>query len=310
MAAVKRNEPKRAASSDSTYSLMEFMREFPSDAVCLEWLWRRGYSADGEHAQCPKCGVERKFHRVASRPSWSCDHCGHHLHPTANTIFHKSSTALHLWFYAIFLMSQTRCGVSAKQLERELGVTYKTAWRMANLIRNKLMEQDDEPLSGEVEMDETYYGGEPRVGDKMTRKERYERKVPVWGAVERGGRVRAAVVRHSSAPILMGQARKYVLPSSTVFTDEAGQYNALSREGYRHRRIKHSAQVYVKGTVTTNTIEGFWGLVKNGIAGTYHAVSEKWLQGYVNEYAWRYNHREDTFPMFFSLLQTAARPAS
>jgi len=127
-------------------SLMEFMRQFKDDAACLDWLWRERLSADGEHAECPKCERERRFHKLAQHPAWSCDSCGHHLHPTAGTIFHKSSTSLQLWFYAMYLMASTRCGISAKHLERELGVTYKTAWRMANLIRNQLMSQDgDEP---------------------------------------------------------------------------------------------------------------------------------------------------------------------
>src|SRR5437899_8475029 len=113
MPPVNRNQPKRAASSESTYTVMDLGRDFPDDATCLEWLWRKHFSADGEHADCPKCGTLRKFHRVASRPSFSCDTCGQHLHPTAGTIFHKSSTSLALWFKAIFLMSSTRCGVSA-----------------------------------------------------------------------------------------------------------------------------------------------------------------------------------------------------
>src|SRR5215216_2663755 len=170
MAPGKRNNPVRAESSESQYSIMEFMREFPDDAACIEWLWRNRYSEDGEHARCPKCETERVFRRYGTkqqRQSWTCIHCGHHLHPTAGTIFHKSSTSLHLWFYAMYLITSTRCGISAKQLERELGVTYKTAWRMFNLIRNQLMTQDDEPLSGEVEADETAWGGKPRQGDVL-----------------------------------------------------------------------------------------------------------------------------------------------
>src|SRR5579863_1928741 len=146
MSRVDRNNPKRSQSSESTYSIMEFMREFPDDAACLDFLWRQRFSRDGEHAQCPKCKRARKFHRVRSRPSYSCDTCGHHIHPTAGTIYHRSATSLHLWFYASYLMTSTRCAISAKQLERELGVTYKTAWRMANLIRNKLMVQDEEQI--------------------------------------------------------------------------------------------------------------------------------------------------------------------
>jgi len=137
---------------------MEFMAEFPDDDACLAHLWRTRYSPDGEHALCPKCGVERSFHKYVNgdgRQSWTCTHCGRHVHPTAGTIFHKSSTSLHLWYYALFLITSTRCGISAKQLERELGVTYKTAWRMFNVIRNSLMSQDNASvvLSGDVEMD-------------------------------------------------------------------------------------------------------------------------------------------------------------
>src|SRR4051794_38665680 len=132
MSKVDRNNPVRSSASESSYSLMEFTREFPDDAACLDFLWRQRFANDSGQMHCPKCDQTRKFHRVKSRPSYSCDHCGHHIHPTAGTIFHKSATSLHLWFYAMYLMTSTRCAVSAKHLERELGVTYKTAWRMAN----------------------------------------------------------------------------------------------------------------------------------------------------------------------------------
>ncbi len=156
MPPVNRKNPKRAASSESDYSLMEFMREFPDDEACLQWLWENRYSEDGTHVFCPKCGQGRAFSRYATkqqRQSWTCNGCGHHLHPTAGTIFQKSSTSLHLWFYAMYLMTSTRCGISAKQLERELGVTYKTAWRMFNKIRSELMEQDGgEPLAPSLQV--------------------------------------------------------------------------------------------------------------------------------------------------------------
>jgi transposase-like protein len=143
---------------------MEFMREFPDDAACLDVLWRERFAPDGHHAERPKCERLRKFHRIASRPAYSCDTCGHALYPLAGTIFHKSSTSLQRWFYAMYLMASTRCGMSAKHLERELGVTYKTAWRMFNLIRNKLMADDTGPLSGDVEVDEASVDGKPKSG--------------------------------------------------------------------------------------------------------------------------------------------------
>ena len=145
MGAVNRHEPKRTACSDSTYSMMEFMREFPDDAACLEHLWRSRYAQDGEHAECPDCREVRMFRRYRypeGRQSWSCTACGHHIYPTADTIFHKSSTSLHLWFYAMYLMTSTRCGISAKHLERAIGVSYPTAHRMLRLIRFELMKDD------------------------------------------------------------------------------------------------------------------------------------------------------------------------
>ena len=291
---------------------MEFMREFPDDAACLDQLWRSRFAPDGYTTECPSCERERRFHRVKDRPAYDCDTCGHHLHPTAGTIFHKSSTSLHLWFYAMFLMSQTRCGISAKQLERELGVTYKTAWRMLNLIRNQLMDEtgDGEPLDGDVEVDETYYGGKPRAYESRTsgrgRVRRTWEKTPVLGMVERGGRIKAEVLPNAGGATIKGRMHHHILPSSMIFTDELWTYNGLEKTYKGHRRIKHSAKVYVDGESHTQTVEGFFGLFKNGVRGTYHAVSTKWLQGYVNEYAWRYNRRNARQSHFVALLAQAA----
>jgi transposase len=318
MPPVNRNKPERAASSESRYSLMEFMREFPDDATCLEWLWHNRYSPDGEHAYCPKCEQERSFKRYETtqqRQSWTCVACGDHLHPTAGTIFHKSSTSLHLWFYAMYLMTSTRCGISAKQIERELGVTYKTAWRMAHLIRHELMEQDGQPLSGTVEVDETFIGGRPRYARGERPKDEYGRnklgprpgshqtqKQAVMGMVQRQGRVVAKTVVSVRRSTLMPHVQERILPASTVYTDELKSYDKLAKHGYLHSRIQHKESVYVSGDVHTNTIEGFWSLTKNGISGVYHSVSAKHLQGYLNEYTWRYNHRSDGRAQFETLI--------
>lgn len=284
------------------------MREFPDDAACLDRLWREKYAPDGHHAQCPICERERKFHRTKTRASYTCDSCGKHLHPMKGTIFERSTTSLQLWFYAMFLMASTRCGISAKQLERELGVSYKTAWRMFNKIRNELMsDQGDEPLSGDVEVDETSWGGKPRnrlKGYVEAAKHR-EAKATVLGMVERGGRVRVRVIPSRRGPALSREVLANVNPESIIFTDDWRPYRPLRREFLDHRIINHSAGRYVEGDVYTNTIEGFFGNLKTGMRGAYKKVSRKWLQSYVDEYAWRYNARRKPLSMFEQLLARA-----
>lgn len=323
MAAGDRKNPKRAKSSDSRYSLMEFMQDFPDDEACLWWLWQTSYAADdeGKSAHCMKCGEVRTFARYdktmkQQRQCWTCTACGTHVHPTAGTIFHKSSTSLHLWFYAIYLISSTRCGISAKQLERELGVTYKTAWRMFNLIRKELMAQDSDQLGGDVEADETYIGGHPRLKDvprkadgsiKMGKGPKSKKKVTVFGAVERGGRVRAEIVPPGDSGGIPRRVHEFILPEAVLFTDEYVGYNKPGKGFKAHHRIRHPAKIYVAGDVHTQTIDGFWALVKRGLSGTHHAVSAKHLQGYLNEYVWRYNHRDDDSAMFLSLILSAAK---
>ncbi len=296
MSKVDRNKPRLAGGSESRYTLMDFDRDFPNDAACLDFLVAVLYP-NGIH--CPTCKRITKHHREASRPSYECQFCGHHEHPMKGTIFEGSATSLRLWFYAMYLMASTRCGISAKQLERELGVTYKTAWRMFNKIRS-LLADDGEPLDGTVELDEAYIGGQAKwknrglptgIGGGTAH------LTPVLGMAQRkkngkGGRIVARVVDGSGAADLLPHVVEKVLPESSVFTDEWRAYNQLGQKGYRHDRVHHSQHIYVSGDVHTNTIEGFWSLLKRGISGAYHSVSAKHLQAYFNEYAFRYNHRD------------------
>jgi transposase len=313
MPPANRHQPKRAKSSTSDYSVTEFLADFPDDAACLNYLWRTRHSADGEHAHCPRCDCERVFRRYATkqqRQSWTCTGCGHHLHPTAGTIFHRSSTSLRLWFHAMYLMTSTRCGISAKQLERELGVHYKTAWRMFNRIRNGLMtDQGERQLRGKVEVDETSWGGRPRRPFK-TRAESAafrESKATVLGMVEREGRVRLRVIASRRGEPLSSAVRAHLSPAALMLTDDWPAYKPLRRE-YQWATINHSAGVYVEGDVHTNTIEGFFGNLKTGMRGTYKFVSHKWLQSYLDEYAWRYNQRfRDHRSMFHRLLAEAVK---
>ena len=313
MPPVDRKNPKRAKSSQSRYSLMEFNREFPDDDACLEWLWRERFSEDGQHADCPKCKRENVlFKQYATKQrrggSWTCTACGHHVQVTAGTIFEGSSTSLHLWFYAIHLMTSTRCGLAAKQLERELGVTYKTAWRMFNKIRNELMvEEDDSPLSGHVEVDETSIDGKLRthLPRSEAHKLRERSRTTVIAAIERGGRAKATVIPSRRGEGLRRQVIEWINPDAFVYTDEWPAYNFVGRHFAEHSRVNHTV-FYVDGDIHTNTVEGFFGNLKTGIRGNYKKVSRRWLQSYLNEYVFRYNRRHEARSMFETLLLRAA----
>ncbi len=288
------------------YTIADFNRQFPTDDGCLEQIKEDRFP--GGVTKCEKCNTERKHHRVTGRTAYACDHCGNHIYPLAGTIFEKSTTSLRLWFYAMFLMSSTRCGISAKQIQRETGVTYKTAWRMFRQIRT-LMSEDLQLEGPSVEVDETYYGGvrkygtgRPMRGDK--------KKTPVLGIVERKGRVVAKAVEDVKAKTLLPVVREHVLPASTVYTDELHSYNTLAKgKRYDHRRIHHSSKVYVMGDIHTNTVEGFWSLIKRGLGGVYHSVSQKYLQSYLDEYAFRYNRRDQGNLIFKSVLAKVSERA-
>lgn len=281
------------------YTVLQFEKQFPDDKACLEYLFRARWP---QGVTCARCGFATKHSPRSTQRAYACNNCGTLVFPTAGTIFHKSPTPLRLWFYAMYLMASTRCGISAKQLERTLGVTYKTAWRMFKQIR-LLMEEDAHDLSGTLEMDETYVGGFRKP------------KTVVAGIVERKGRVTARVTTDVKARTLLPMLWKRVKPweRNIVYTDELASYRRLGWFGYHHETVTHSANVYVRGDVHTNTIEGFWSLVKNGIHGVYHAVGTDYLQTYLNEYVFRYNHRKDRESMFEVLLArlpvVAVRPA-
>jgi transposase len=282
-----------------TYS--RFLELFPDNDACLEYL-KRKFFADG--SECPKCGKATKFHRISGRSAYSCQYCGHHIYPTAGTIFHKTTVSLQLWFFAIYLMSSTRCGISAKQLEREIGVTYKTAHRMFKQIRTLLSDEDEAPLDGDVEVDETAVGGKPRAYETRTHRGHVRRshRPTVVGMGERGGRVRARVVANRGKPAVWGAMSEHILPSSMIFTDEWRLYAGVGKTYRGHKRIRHKARVYVDGDTHTQTVEGFFGLFKNGVRGVYHAISDTYLQSYLNEYTFRYNRRFSAKPMFWSML--------
>lgn len=279
-------------------TITQFMTIYPDDETCLERLLieQRG----GDTFTCEGCGVvDSKFYKLSNRKCYSCVNCRYQVHPTAGTIFHKSATPLRVWFYAIFLFSKSKNGVSAKELQRQLGVTYKCAWRIAKQIR-LLFALDHEQLDGTVEMDETYIGGRRRMSQK------FSNKSVVVGAVERQGQVVAKVTQDASSTTLQKLLREHVSIGTRLYTDDWRGYTRANALGYNHTSINHSAQVYVQGDVHTNTIEGFWSQLKRSVQGTYHYVSPKYLQSYVNEFAYRYNLRYSD-QLFESMLQLAVR---
>lgn len=276
-----------------TYSHKQFNLSYPDDNSCIEEIWRNRY---GQMKYCPSCGTQATFYRLKSRKTYSCKDCRFQINPLSGTIFHKSSTSLKDWFYAIYLFSVSKNGVSAMELQRHLGVTYKCAWRIARQIRT-LMDQDTQRLSAVVEGDETYIGGKHRVVHG------FSKKTPVLGLVERQGHVRALVTDTASATRARAFIQANLTSEAELHTDESTIYKHVKDRP--HFTINHKRGEYSKHGISTNTIEGFWGQMKRSLDGTYHTVSPKYLQLYVNEFVYRYNHRGVIYPL---LLEAASKP--
>jgi transposase-like protein len=287
-------EDKKMKTKQAKYTTKHFSKLFPNNDACLEWLKNKQYP---NGIECPVCKKITKHYKRSNRPAYSCDLCGHDISPMAGTIFEKSATPLKVWFEAMFWMATTRSGHSAKELQRRTGVTYKTAWRMFTQIRT-LLNEHPEMFSEQVEVDETYIGG-ARHG---TRGRGAEGKTAVIGIAQRHGKVISQVVTDTKRSTVMPLINKNVAKRSMVYTDEYPVYDAIDKLGYEHEEVNHSIGQYVHGNASTNTIEGYWSLVKRGISGVYHAVSPKYLQSYLNEYQFRYNHRLEEAPMFLTML--------
>ena len=279
------------------FTIRQFNDRFPTSDPCLEELKQLRFA----NFVCPKCERKDMLSKVGGRPQYQCP-CGFQVSPLAGTIFHKSSTDLRTWFLAMYTVTQTRNGVSAKTIERTTGVTYKTAWRMMKQIRS-LMTSGGDLLTGVVEVDETYVGG---VQKGFTGRAAGLRKGIVMGMVERGGRVNTHVVPTAKGEHLLPIIRDGIDKTAIVYTDELRAYQALYAMGYDHDTVVHSRGQYAIGNVSTNTIESFWSLFKRGFRGTYIHCGKDYLQSYTNEYAWRYSHRKSEVPMFELLLAKTA----
>ena len=274
-------------------SVLNFHKQFHDNDTCLEYL----FNARFPEPKCEKCGSD-KFYKHPTRACYTCSNGCTHLFPKEGTIFEKSRTDLVKWFFAIFLFSQSRNGVSAKELERALDVTYKCAYRIGHQVR-KLMKENATMLFGEVEADETAVGGKRRG----KRGRGAEGKTIVFGAVQRKGKMNAAVVENVRASTLLPYFQNNIAKGTKVMTDELKSYKKIATLlNMNHDTVEHGAKQYAKGTTHTNTIEGFWSQLKRSLDGTHHVISPKMLHAYVSEFQWRYNHRKSDAHLFDLLL--------
>ncbi len=284
-------------------TIQQFFKQFPDDEACLSHLFEVRF---GQGFACPSCKRPSKWFRIKAERAYSCQWCGHHLHPTVGTPFEQTRTPLQLWFYAIYLFTTTRHGVPAKELQRQLGVTYKTAWRMAGLIREHMADVDGDNLLGgpgeHVEVDETLIGGV--VNGKGSG---YKgNKTAVVGMMERGGEIVTRVVQRRTKQAMRAVILDTVMPGTTLNTDEFGGYKDIDQSDYRHIKVNHNAGQYACTATgaTVNGIEGFWAQLKRSINGTHIHVSGKHLWKYAKEAEYRFNRRDTPSLMLPELLST------
>jgi transposase-like protein len=273
-------------------NLMQLFEDFDTDKECREFLetlrWPDGI-------KCPNC-QSPKISRMYERKQFDCDGCGYQFSATAGTIFHDSHLPLPKWFVAVYLMCESKKGISANQLKRTIKVSYKTAWYLCHRIRKAMDEAKPLPVGSQtiVEIDETYIGGHKRhVGEGFL-----GNKTMVLGAVERGGPIRLKVERRKKATKKM--LHRFVLENTSAdtkryMTDENPGYKGIADADTTHESVNHHAEEWVRGDVHTNSVEGVWSLFKRSIIGSYHQISAKHLQSYVDEFEWRFNGRRNPF---------------
>jgi transposase len=280
--------------SSLKYGLKSLRADFPNDDAILEFIF------DARHTRECSCGGTYK--RLAGRKQFQCGKCRFQISPTAGTIFHKSDTPLTTWFYVILLFSNAKSGFSAKQLQRDLEVTYKTAWRMLKVIREALGDQGD-MLSGDVEVDTGFIGGHAKLNKRMANKS------TVFAAITRGGDMKAAVTPDASAEAHRAFLELNVIPEGTrLLTDSANQYTHAAK-AYKRETVNHNKKEYVRGDVHINHVENFWSHVKRSITGTHKHVSQKYLQTYLDGFVFHANNRDNDSDRFSALIGALLRPA-
>lgn len=286
------------------FTFKQFQERYPDDAACLDEIMDQQYG--GTEFECPACKRVSKFHRIAKRRAYACDRCGHHIYPCVGTIFENSRTPLTDWYFAMYLMTSTRHGVAAKELQRQIGCTYKTAWRMAHELRKLMANADDPgPLSGHIEVDETLVGG---YQTKRDRRRKGTNKSIVMGLVERGGKLRAGPVPDVKQATLEPIVLTNVTRDSIISTDEAQAYSDLRNSYKQHGVVNHAQKEYARGIHYTNSLEGHWSILKRSIRGTHVHVSPKHLWKYVSEFSYRRNMRHSHTDMFNGLVAAFSLP--
>lgn len=284
---------------EDKYTIKDLRSDFPTEDVCLDLIFHTLHSE-----QCSCGGI---YTRIKGRKQYQCSKCRFQIAPTAGTIFHKSSTPLTDWFYALFVFSNAKSGISAKELERQLGMTYKCAWRVLSQIR-KALQQDTDKLSGDVELDLALFGGRMKSGrDNKYQKKALEAKTRVIGAIKRGGDARVKIVPNATAGTHFEFLDKNVEVRGTrLMTDKTRVLNIVGNSYDRHS-VNHNRQEYARKDVHINSMENFWGHVKRSIKGTYKVVSTKHLQSYLDSFVWHYNNRGSDTQRFAVLLGTVLR---
>lgn len=265
---------------------------------CLEQLkWPDGI-------KCPRCGSE-KISRIHKRDQFDCDACRYQFSVTAGTIFHDSHLPLWKWFLAIYLMTESKKGISANQLKRSLAVSYKTAWYLCHRIRKAMEETNVGPqLDGVVEVDETYVGGKY---DKRRKRNAWDKQA-VIGLLQRGGRFEAKTIPTNGRKVLCGVMAERVKKGSEIMTDEYAGYRAVDKIGLKHESVNHSKEEWARGDVNTNHVENAWSLFKRSIVGSYHQISTKHMDAYLDEFEWRFNGRNNTFLFRDTLMRLLNAP--
>jgi transposase-like protein len=284
--------------------LPTLVEQYGSEDKCRAYLeavrWPKG-------VRCPRCDASKGISRIAKRGQFECDSCGYQFSVTAGTIFHDSHLPLWKWFLAVYVIGESKKGVSSNQLKRMLGVSYKTAWYLTHRIRKAMQDEAPEMLRGIIEADETYIGGVERRGERGRTVAPFSNKTAVLGAVERGGRVRLRVTGRVDKKAIHGFLGDVVDDGAeAIYTDGLYSYRGIADENTRHEVIYHPTGGYgqwVQADVHTNTIEGVWSLFKRSIVGSYHHMSVKHLPAYLDEMAFRYNNRENAYLFRDTLLR-------